>query len=221
MGVKSMRYVNVHSRSSVACALGPRDLIGSTRHHSPRDVGFPFPAPGDRVEIGLDGKNRLRQREAVLEPGTYDGLEISAGSVVRLKPGIYLFTGDLVIRESRLLGEDVLLAFSRARFWMQRRADVRLTSPRSGTFANVQFIEDPHHLAGDSWISIGCEATLEYDGMMLFPNSSIWIFDGAVVRGTEAIGGQTFWLQSGCDVAVRWRTGRGAADVGATPIPMH
>ena len=180
---------------------------------------LPFPVPGEPVAVCPGGRNALQRVGAVLNPGTYDGLDISAGSAVRLLPGTYLFTDDLVVGDARLVGENVLLAFSRARFWMKRRARVRLSAPRTGTHAGVLLVEDPRHRSGDSWISVGCEATLDYDGMMLFPSSSIWVFDGAVVRGTEAFGAESVWLQSGCDVAVR--RARSARSNAKAPIALH
>ena len=171
--------------------FSPPPTPNSPRVHDPY-ASLPFPPLGSCLELGAKAPNgKIQSANVTLSPGTYcGGLEISSGSVVRLEPGIYVFKGGSVkISGSRVTGSEVVLAFADgtasngAIFELTGGADVKLTSPSTGTYMNMQFIEDQSITSTNRWVWIGGDSKLDFDGAMYVPRSSIWIFGGSTVTG--------------------------------------
>lgn len=162
-------------------------------------ASLPFPAAGSCV--ALSGGSI--KASTTISPGTYcGGLNISSGAVVTMTPGIYIFTnGDFnVDGGAQVSGTEVMLAFDGkgAKFWLSGGAIMKVTSPKTGTYMNMQFMENPNNVAGNTWVSIGGNSQLTYDGTMYFPLSNIWVFGGSVVKGnspTVSMVGDKLWFQ--------------------------
>ena len=176
-------------------------------------ASLPFPATGPCV--ALSGSSI--KANTTISPGTYcGGLKISSGAVVTMNPGIYIFTdGDFKIDSgSQVTGSEVLigLAGKGAKFWMTGSAIMKVTSPTSGTYMNMQFMEDRNNTAGNTWVSIGGNSQLQYDGVMYFPNSNIWVFGGSIVNANSpsvAMLGDKLWFQDNSTVTITQSNPRG------------
>ena len=176
-------------------------------------ASLPFPATGPCV--ALSGSSI--KANTTINPGTYcGGLRISSGAVVTMNPGIYIFTdGDFKIDSgSQVTGSEVLIALAGkgAKFWMTGSAIMKVTSPASGTYMNMQFMEDRNNTAGNTWVSIGGNSQLQYDGVMYFPNSNIWVFGGSIVNANSpsvAMLGDKLWFQDNSTVTITQSNPRG------------
>jgi hypothetical protein len=195
--------------------FSPKPLTGSDRVADPL-ASLPFPASGICVDLGLSGSGKLQQETRTLLPGTYcGGLDITADSKIRLEPGIYIIKdGELKISGSVVTGTDVMIAFTGkgAKLWLTGGAVVKLTSPSSGPYMNMQFMEDRNSTAGNTWVSIGGDSKLDYDGTMYFPNSNIWIFGGSEVTARSPnliMVGDKLWFQDNSKVVVKQENARG------------
>jgi Flp pilus assembly protein TadG len=195
--------------------FSPKPLTGSDRVADPL-ASLPFPASGICVDLGLGGSGKLQQETRTLLPGTYcGGLDITADSKIRLEPGIYIIKdGELKISGSVVTGTDVMIAFTGkgAKLWLTGGAVVKLTSPSSGPYMNMQFMEDRNSTAGNTWVSIGGDSKLDYDGTMYFPNSNIWIFGGSEVTARSPnliMVGDKLWFQDNSKVVVKQENARG------------
>lgn len=189
--------------------FSPPPLTGSDRLPDPL-ASVPFPTPGACVDLGLKGSGKLQQANVTLSPGTYcGGLDITAGSTVRLLPGEYIIKdGELKISDSVVTGTEVMIGFTGkgAKLWLTGGAVMKITSPVSGTYMNMQFMEDRNNGAGNTWVSIGGNSKLDYDGTMYFPNSNIWIFGGSEVTGRSPnliMVGDKVWFQDNSKVVLK------------------
>ena len=194
--------------------FSPKPVTGSDRIPDPL-ASVPFPAPGTCIDLGLKGGAKLQQESRTLSPGTYcGGLDITAQSTIRLEPGIYIFKdGELKISDSVVTGTDVMIAFTGkgAKFWLTGGAVMKVTSPSSGPYMNMQFMEDRDSSAGNTWVSIGGGSKLDYDGTMYFPNSNIWIFGGSEVTARSPnliMIGDKLWFQDNSKVVLKQENNR-------------
>jgi hypothetical protein len=76
----------------------------------------------------------------------------------------------------------------------------------------MQFMEDRNSTAGNTWVSIGGDSKLDYDGTMYFPNSNIWIFGGSEVTARSPnliMVGDKLWFQDNSKVVVKQENVRG------------
>jgi hypothetical protein len=89
-----------------------------------------------------------------------------------MTPGIYIFTnGDFKVDGgAQVSGTEVMLAFDGkgAKFWLTGGAIMKITSPKTGTYMNMQFMENANSTAGNTWVSIGGNSQLTYDGINVF-----------------------------------------------------
>jgi hypothetical protein len=128
--------------------FSPKPMTGSERVSDPL-ANVPFPPIGPCVDLDALGikNNRIQQETRTLSPGTYcGGLNITSQSTIKLEPGVYIFKdGELKISGSVVTGSEVMLAFAGkgAKFWMTGGAVMKVTSPTSGTYMNMQFMELP------------------------------------------------------------------------------
>ena len=113
------------------------------------------------------------------------------------------------------------LAGKGAKFWMTGSAIMKVTSPTSGTYMNMQFMEDRNNTAGNTWVSIGGNSQLQYDGVMYFPNSNIWVFGGSIVNANSpsvAMLGDKLWFQDNSTVTITQSNPRGLPIKNTSPI---
>jgi hypothetical protein len=192
----------------------PPPKVGATQLADPfTSVSFPATGPC----VALSGSSI--KANTTINPGTYcGGLKISSGAVVTMTPGIYIFMdGDFKIDSgSQVTGSEVLIAMGGkgAKFWMTGGAIMKVTSPTSGTYMNMQFMEDRNNAAGNTWVSIGGNSQLQYDGVMYFPNSNIWVFGGSIVKAnspTVTMLGDKLWFQDNSTVTITQSNPRGLA----------
>jgi Flp pilus assembly protein TadG len=193
-------------------AFSPTPKTGAAALPDPY-ASIPFPAAGTCVALsGTSIKS-----STTIDPGTYcGGLKISSGAVVTMTPGIYIFTsGDFKVDGgAQVSGTEVMLAFDGkgAKFWLTGGAIMKVTSPRTGTYMNMQFMENANNTAGNTWVSIGGNSQLTYDGTMYFPLSNIWVFGGSVVNGNSpnvSMVGDKLWFQDNSTINLTQLNTRG------------
>jgi hypothetical protein len=105
-------------------------------------------------------------------------------------------------------------ARQRFTFWLTGGAIMKITSPKTGTYMNMQFMENPNSTAGNTWVSIGGNSQLTYDGTMYFPLSNIWVFGGSTVNGnspTVSMVGDKLWFQDNSTINLTQLNTRGLA----------
>jgi hypothetical protein len=195
-------------------AFTPAPKTGATALPDPY-ASLPFPTAG--ACVALSGGSI--KTSTTISPGTYcGGLNISSGAVVTMNPGIYIFTsGDFKVDGgAQVSGTEVMLAFDGkgAKFWLTGGAIMKVTSPKTGTYMNMQFLENPNNTAGNTWVSIGGNSQLTYDGTMYFPLSNIWVFGGSTVNGnspTVSMVGDKLWFQDNSTINLTQLNTRGLA----------
>jgi Flp pilus assembly protein TadG len=145
-------------------------------------ASLPFPSYGtcDKNAKGLS----INDTET-LSPGTYcGGIHMDGSANVTLQPGIYVMVNGPFWADGSAVvtGDQVMIAFtgkgSTLDVW--GNAQMHVTSPISGTYMNMQFMQDSsspdtHNL----WVSIGGSDTdgskLSYDGVAYFPTQNFWV----------------------------------------------
>jgi Flp pilus assembly protein TadG len=193
-------------------------------------ASLPFPpyAACDKNAKGLDIKD-----DTTLAPGTYcGGIHISgSGPKVTLQSGIYVMVdGPFWVDGGGIVtGDKVMIGFTGKGSTLQVWGDasVTLTSPTSGTYMNMQFMQDnsdtnTHGL----WCSIGgnggggsSNGKLSFDGVAYFPTQNFWTFGNAVVNANSpslAIVADKIWTQGNATVNVTHNNPRSVA---VTPGP--
>lgn len=79
-----------------------------------------------------------------LSPGLYcDGLKVSGGAQVRLKPGVYVFRGPLRVDDASFTGQNVGLYFEgdKASMLFDTDSTISLTAPKDGDMAGLLMFE--------------------------------------------------------------------------------
>jgi Flp pilus assembly protein TadG len=173
-------------------------------------ASLPFPYHDDCS--GKDKKGLSIKDDTTLSPGTYcGGITIDgSGPTVTLLPGIYVMVdGAFWVKGGGIVtGDQVMIAFtgkgSTLQIWGS--ASVKLTSPVSGTYMNMQFMQD-HNDANTHglWASIGGNDAggtgapkLQYDGVAYFPDQNFWVFGDATLNANSpglAIVADKVWVQ--------------------------
>ncbi len=161
-------------------------------------ASIPFPATGPCVDIA----SKLQNTPAVLEPGTYcGGIRIMANSQIIMQPGVYvMLDGPFRIdSQSTVRGTDVVIAFKGfdTSLYLGSGADVQLTSPSSGTYMNIQFLQDKNS-SPDRWVTMMGDIKLSFDGVMYFPTQHIWIGGGSIISArspTYIVVAKKLWFQ--------------------------
>ena len=151
-----------------------------------------------------------------LKQGTYcGGIHVFGDSTtVTLEKGIYVMVDGPFWTDasSVVTGDQVMIAFTGKGATLQLWGDssVTLTSPISGTYMNMQFMQDnndpnTHGL----WVSLGGNgggsAKLQYDGVAYFPTQNFWAFGNSVVNANSpsvAILADKVWTQGSATVNV-------------------
>ena len=150
-----------------------------------------------------------------LSPGTYcGGLHIGGSSpTVTLKPGIYVMVGGPFWAEGGAIitGDQVMIAFTGdgAALRLGGGSSMTVTSPTSGTYMNMQFMQDHSDVNTHGlWASIGGNsdsAKLQFDGVAYFPDQNFWAFGNSTVIANSpsmAIVADKIWTQGSANVTV-------------------
>ncbi len=126
---------------------------------------------------------KIQKISGTLDPGTYcGGLNVKAGGSVTLNPGIYvILDGQLRVDSgAKLMGDEVVFAFVGADSYLYFGSDseVKITSPTSGEYKNMQFISDRDLSKSkfqEEWSTMLGGAKLEFDGAMYLPEQQLWV----------------------------------------------
>ena len=194
--------------------FSPPPADGSAKVADPY-ASVPFPYAED-CSSGKGKKGDNIKDDTTLSPGTYcGGIHIFGNATkVTLQPGIYVMVDGpfWVDASSVVTGEEVMIAFTgkgaAPQIWGD--ATVTLTSPTSGTYMNMQFMQDRDDLNSRGlWASIGgsagSNAKLTYDGVAYFPTQNWWVFGNAIVNANSpsmVIVADKIWTQGSASVNV-------------------
>lgn len=189
----------------------PKPITGVPPLNDPY-AGVPPPPAGACVDIA----SKLMHTPAVLTPGTYcGGIRIAANSEIIMEPGVYLMLDGpfRVDSNSTVKGTEVVVAFSGkdSTLYLGSGAIVDLTSPRSGTYMNMQFMQDKNS-SNDAWATILGGVRLTFDGVMYFPTQHVWIGGGSMVNGkspTYIFVANKLWFQDNSVIDVMQENSRG------------
>jgi len=113
-----------------------------------------------------------------------------------------------IAASSVVTGDQVMIAFTGKGSALQVWGDsfVTLTSPTSGTYANMQFMQDRDDTSSRQlWSSVGGNASLKYDGTAYFPTQNFWVFGDAVLNANSpglAIVADKVWVQGSAQVSI-------------------
>jgi hypothetical protein len=166
---------------------------------------LPVPEPGTCI----DAAAKLQKATATLDPGTYcGGLTIKSGATVTLNPGNYIMKdGPFAVNSGAVVrGSDVLIALvgKDSVLYLQSDANVKLSSPSSGTYKNIQFMSDrdlSQSKFEEEWTTILSGARLEYDGVAYLPEQQFWVsgtgHDAVVIGSSPSmiLLADTVWAQ--------------------------
>ena len=184
---------------------------GSAKLNDPY-ASMPFPAHDSCAgkSKGLDIKN-----DTTLKPGTYcGGIQINGNASVTLEPGIYVMVdGSFTVDGGgTVTGDQVMIGFtgkdSTLRVWGNSTVDV--TSPTSGTYMNMQFMQDwADENTRNLWVSVGGSDSdggkLTFDGVAYFPTQNFWTRGNATINANSpsmAILADKVWTQGSATVNV-------------------
>ena len=182
-------------------------------------ASLPFPSYDS---CGNGGNGTQVKADTTLSPGTYcGGLHIFSTAHVTMLPGIYIMNGGpfWIDGSAVVTGDQVMIGFTGKGATLQIWGDssVKLTSPTSGTYTNMQFMQDNSSLDTHSlWASVGGAsgtgnndgsggAKLSYDGVAYFPTENFWMFGSAVINANSpslAIVADKVWTQGNATVNI-------------------
>ena len=190
-------------------------------------ANLPVPQPDVCVNLG----SKLQGATITLDPGTYcGGLDIMAGSVVSLNPGIYIMKdGQFAVGSgSSVSGDEVMIALVGADSYLLLKSGstTKLTSPMTGTYKNMQFMSDrdlsqSKHQA--EWTTILGGATLDYDGVMYLPEQQIWASGAAhdiIIKANSpclSIVADKVWAQGNVIYDITQANPRNLTDIAVAP----
>jgi Flp pilus assembly protein TadG len=191
--------------------FAPPPSDGSPKMADPY-ASLPFPSYD---ACGKSGKGLDIKDDTTLSPGTYcGGLHIFATAHVTLQPGIYVMVDGPFWADgsSVITGDQVMIAFTGKGSTIQLWGDsqMTLTSPVSGTYMNMQFMQDTNDSNTHGlWASIGgntaSNSKLQFDGVAYFPDQNFWCFGNASINANSpslAIVADKVWTQGSAAVNV-------------------
>lgn len=187
-------------------------------------IGDPFAALPFPSKSNCDYTDTKHSNVTVtIDPGVYcGGLRVVANAVVTLKPGNYVFRdGPLWINGGgSVYGRDVLLAFTGpdASLYMEGSSSLDVTSPSSGTYINMQFMQEPNTGGDDLWFAVVGNNTLRYDGVLYAPTQDVWFGGGSIIDAKSpnyAIVADKIWIQDQSVVNVSYVNSRNLPIEGA------
>jgi len=182
-------------------------------------ASLPFPSYDS---CGNGGNGTQIKDDTTLSPGTYcGGVHIYSTAHVTMQPGIYVMNGGpfWVDGSAVVTGDRVMIGFTGKGATLQIWGDcsVTLTSPTSGTYINMQFMQDNSSSDTHSlWASVGGSqgagkddgtgsAKLSFDGTAYFPTQNFWMFGNAVINANSpslAIVADKVWTQGNATVNI-------------------
>jgi len=178
-------------------------------------ASLPFPPYDSCSGKGNGNSGTDIKTDTTLSPGTYcGGLHIYATAHVTLQPGIYVMNGGPFLTDGSAVvtGDQVMIAFTGKGSTLQvwGNSQVSVTSPISGTYMNMQFMQDPNSADTHGlWVSIGGSdgdtGKLSYDGVAYFPTQNFWIRGSSTVNANSpsiAIVAAEVWPQGKATVNV-------------------
>jgi Flp pilus assembly protein TadG len=153
---------------------------------------LPVPIAGPCLNVST----KLTGESITLDPGTYcGGVNIKAGSNITFNPGSYIMKdGTLSINSgSKLTGNEVTIFFVGANSYLHMLSDseAKLTSPKSGTYKNIQMMSDRDLSASkfnEEWTTILSGAKLDFDGVLYMPEQQFLVSGTAheaIITGTS------------------------------------
>lgn len=153
-------------------------------------ASLPEPTPGP---CGPHSGARITNETITLQPGTYcGGINIQAGSIVTLQPGIYIMKdGALSIQAGAVVsGQEVMIAFlgDSATMYMIGNTFLTLTSPKSGPYANIQFFGDRNvygRKQENLWFTVIGGSQLTYDGILYIPSFHAWFAGNSTIKASS------------------------------------
>ena len=195
--------------SRIASNSRPDDRAAARVANSPAIAdpyaSLPFPT---YTSCASNAKGSEINTDTTLSPGTYcGGIHIYATAHVTLQPGIYVMNGGPFWADGSAVvtGDQVMIAFTGKGATLQiwGNSQVTVTSPISGTYMNMQFMQDNSSLDTHSlWVSIGGSdadgGKLSYDGVAYFPTETFWVRGNTTVNAnspTIAIVASEVWPQ--------------------------
>jgi|GEM_PF-1276569 len=214
-------------------SFSPTPVDGSAQVADPyASTPFPSSTPCTGKYTG-NGHGLDINYDTTLPQGTYcGGVHIYASAHVTLQPGTYVMKdGPFWTDGSAVVtGDQVTIALTGTGAALQIWGDsnVTLTSPTSGTYMNMQFMQDPSDASSRGlWDSIGGSsggqggsAKLTFDGVGYFPTQNWWVFGNAVVNAnspTMAVVADKIWTQGSAYVSV---TNQNPRNLPVTPPPQ-
>lgn len=204
----------------------PSPMTGTVPLDDPyADVRFPSSSTCDYNNV------KITKKTVTLNPGVYcGGLTVKAGARVHLEPGIYVMKdGPLWVNsDGDLDGEEVMIGFTGpgATIRMDGSSQASLTSPASGTYMNMQFMQEPDTGGDNLAVSITGNNTLSYDGAMYFPTQDIELGGGSIITANSpsyAMVGDRILVQDQSVVTVTHKNSRDlpVADAGGYLYGAH
>lgn len=174
-------------------------------------VPFPPAAGCDYKDVSIKGKT------VDLSPGVYcGGIRINSGGLARLSPGIYVIKdGPLWLTGGGSIeGEEVTIAFTGpdATLYMNGSSKLELTSPVSGDYANMQFMQQPGTGGDDLYFSVIGNNVFKVDGAVYLPTLDCWFGGGSEVEinsANYALVADKIWMQDQTDIHVTQQNRRG------------
>lgn len=184
-------------------------------------------------------KGLVVSADVTLQPGTYcGGINITGQGVkVTMAPGEYVMVnGSLLVNGNATLeGREVVVGFtgSDATLRVWGNGSVDMTSPTSGTYANMQFFQDRNDARGRGmWVSIGGNggptlgndrSKLSIDGAAYFPTQNFWVYGASAVDINSpgvAVVADKIWFQGSATIDVTSENRRGILDAVQAVVPF-
>ena len=189
----------------------PPPITGTVPVADPyKDIPFPDSSPCDYTDENYSGTT------VTLNPGVYcGGLRIKAGSDVTFNPGIYVMKdGALWMNgNSSLHGEEVMIGFTGpdATLYMEGNSALDLTSPISGPYMNMQFMQEPGTGGDNLYFSVIGNNTFKFEGALYAPTFDVWFGGGTLVDISSpayALVADKIWIQDQTQITVTFENKR-------------
>jgi len=180
-------------------------------------ASLPFPSHDicDKTAKGLEIKDDQALSPGPSGIGTFcGGIHIYATAHVTMAPGVYVMVDGPFLADGSavITGDRVMIAFTGKGSTLQLwgNSQLTLTSPTSGTYMNMQFMQDTSDINTHGlWVSIGGSdgdaGKLQYDGVAYFPDQNFWVRGNAAVNANSpslAIVADKIWTQGSAVVNI-------------------
>jgi hypothetical protein len=189
-----------------------------------------------------NGQGTMIKKDTTLSPGTYcGGITVQSSANVTLLPGVYVMVnGSFTVHgNSNVTGDQVMIGFTSdgsqpwpASLNLLGNSTMTVTSPVSGTYANIQFMGDPAQVIDSNkkaWFSVGGSngqgtdvndsSKLTYDGVAYIPKQDFWVYGGATVNANSpstVLVTDMLWPQGSAQLNITTKNTRG---LNASPMP--